>query len=284
MRASFKHGYIIAVTGVASELQTMAALQKVYMKWANPSKTVFMLNGLPYSSSFCLPLYTSVSIVALLLDMLPNYRPFPDTRTHAYSIAACHLRPFCLSLMRTLGWRNFSDLPMSLLVRVIHKWSHQLWNEIHLHCQILTAAWFSFPESRRLNSTRLIQIEVTIEEPAPCMCLAISFRRRTVAQTEGAHTAELWLFWSQREEFVQSTEVIVAALTKIPSINNKDAQSVRVWNLVAVTSKRFVMLLKFICNLVIATKQRVLSAFQFLKELACCAAGYSFLVWVPFPQ
>ena len=83
---------------------------------------------------------------------------------------------------------------------------------------------------------------------------------------------------------MQSAEVIVAALTKIPSINNKDAESVRVWNLVAVTCKCFVMLLKFICNLVIATKQRVLSTFQLLKELACCAAGYSFLVWVPFPQ
>ena len=83
---------------------------------------------------------------------------------------------------------------------------------------------------------------------------------------------------------MQSTEVLVAALTKIPSINNKDAESVSLWNLVAVTCKCFVMLLKFICNLVTAVKQSVLSTFQFLKEHVCRAAGYSFLVWVPSPR
>ena len=42
-------------------------------------------------------------------------------------------------------------------------------------------------------------------------------------------------FWSQREEFVQSTEVLVAALTKIPSINDKDAESVRLKRLLVIT-------------------------------------------------
>lgn len=101
MRASFKHSYIIAVTGMASEPQIMAALKKTY-------------RSMPSAP----------------------FLPVVD-----------------------------ADTGMEKLFRLAHV----------------------LAESRRLNSTKLIQIE--------------------------------------REEFVQSTEVLVAALTKIPSINDKDAES-----------------------------------------------------------